>query len=232
MNSIQMTGKTVEDAIEIAIRELDADPNEVEIDVVSRGKSGVFGIGSEPAKVVVTRISQEVLTSEDVSDDSSLEDVSVSQGDVIEKGRETINKLIELMGIEVTSNLRRADNEDGGGPLFEIEGDDSGLLIGRRGETLRSLQFIIRMIARRHLDRPVDVYIDIQGYRDRRYKFVKNLAYRTAKKVIQLNEPIELDPMPPNERKIIHQSLSRDSRIVTESKGKGNTRYITIFPTR
>ena len=79
MNSIQMTGKTVEDAIEIAIRELDADPNEVEIDVVSRGKSGVFGIGSEPAKVVVTRISQGVLASEDVLDDSSLEDVSVPQ---------------------------------------------------------------------------------------------------------------------------------------------------------
>ena len=115
---------------------------------------------------------------------------------------------------------------------FEIDGEDSGLLIGRRGETLRSLQFIIRMIARRQLDRPVDVYIDIQGYRDRRYRFVKNLAHRTAKKVIQLNQPIELDPMPPNERKIIHQSLSRDSRIVTESKGKGNTRYITIFPTR
>ena len=73
------------------------------------------------------------------------------------------------------------------------------------------------MIARRQLDRPVDVYIDIQGYRDRRYRFVKNLAHRTAKKVIQLNEPIELDPMPPNERTIIHQSFPRDSRIVTES---------------
>ena len=86
MNSIQMTGKTVEDAIEIAIRELDAERDEVEIDVVSRGKSGVFGIGSEPAKVVVTRISKGVLASENVLDDSSSEDVSISQGDVLKMG--------------------------------------------------------------------------------------------------------------------------------------------------
>jgi len=141
-----------------------------------------------------------------------------------------LDYFLGAMGVVADTFVR--DDEEFGSLIFEIDGEDSGLLIGRRGETLRSLQFIIRMIARRQLDRPVDVFIDIQGYRDRRYRFVKNLAYRTAKKVIQLNEPIELDPMPPNERKIIHQSLSRDSRILTESKGKGNTRYITIFPVR
>ena len=230
MNSIQMTGKTVEDAIEIAIRELDADPNEVEIDVVSRGKSGVFGIGSEPAKVVVTRISQEVLTSEDVSDDSSLENVSVSQGDVIEKGRETINKLIELMGIEVTSNLRRADNEDGGGPLFEIEGDDSGLLIGRRGETLRSFQFLVRFLVGQSMGQRTNVSLDVEGYDDRRKQSLHNLAERVSQRVVKTGRSIELEPMNARERRLVHMFLADDSGVFTESSGSGSDRKIVIFP--
>ena len=230
MNSIQMTGKTVEDAIEIAIRELDAERDEVEIDVVSRGKSGVFGIGSEPAKVVVTRISKGVLTSENVLDDSSSEDVSVSQGDVIENGRETINKLIEFMGVDVTSNLRRADSEDGGGPLFEIEGDDSGLLIGRKGETLRSFQFLVRFLVSRNMVQRTNVSVDVDGYDDRRKQSLHNLAERVSQRVVRTGRSIELEPMNPRERRLVHMFLADESGVYTESSGSGSDRKIVIFP--
>ena len=230
MNSIQMTGKTVEDAIEIAIRELDAERDEVEIDVVSRGKSGVFGIGSEPAKVVVTRISKGVLTSENVLDDSSSEDVSVSQGDVIENGRETINKLIEFMGVDVTSNLRRADSEDGGGPLFEIEGDDSGLLIGRKGETLRSFQFLVRFLVSRNMGQRTNVSVDVEGYDDRRKQSLHNLAERVSQRVVRTGLSIELEPMNPRERRLVHMFLADESGVYTESSGSGSDRKIVIFP--
>ena len=131
------------------------------------------------------------------------------------------------MGVVAETYIRDEESES---LVFEIDGEDSGLLIGRRGETLRSLQFLVRMISKRQLERQTNVYIDVQGYRDRRYRFIKSLAHKSAKRVIDLKEPIELDPMPPNERKIIHQSLSRNSRIATESRGKGNRRRITIFP--
>jgi spoIIIJ-associated protein len=220
----------VEDAIEIAIRELDAERDEVEIDVVSRGKTGVFGIGSEPAKVVVTRISKGILASGNVLDDSSSEDVSVSQGDVIENGRETINKLIEFMGIDVTSNLRRADNEDGGGPLFEIEGDDSGLLIGRKGETLRSFQFLVRFLVGRNMGQRTNVSVDVEGYDDRRKQSLHNLAERVSQRVVRTGRSIELEPMNPRERRLVHMFLADENGVYTESSGSGSDRKIVIFP--
>ena len=230
MNSIQMTGKTVEDAIEIALRELDADQDEVEIDVVSRGKAGVFGIGSEPAKVVVTRIPDRVLVSDNEFADSDTEEATVSHGDVIESGRETINKLIDLMGIEVTSTLRRADNEDGGGPLFEIEGDDSGLLIGRRGETLRSFQFLVRFLVSQSMGERTNVSLDVEGYDDRRKQSLTNLAKRVSQRVVKTGRSIELEPMNARERRLVHMFLADDSGVFTESSGSGNDRKIVIFP--
>jgi len=132
MESIEMTGKTVDEALEIALRELDADRGEVEIDVISRGKSGMFGIGSEPAKIKVTKL--------------SIESNDIDSPDIVTVSREVINNLISKMGVNVICNLRQSDSEDIGGPVFEIEGDDSGLLIGRKGETLRSLQFLVRYL--------------------------------------------------------------------------------------
>ena len=140
---------------------------------------------------------------------------------------ELLDYFLGAMGVVAETYIRDEESES---LVFEIDGEDSGLLIGRRGETLRSLQFLVRMISKRQLERQTNVYIDVQGYRDRRYRFIKSLAHKSAKRVIDLKEPIELDPMPPNERKIIHQSLSRNSRIATESRGKGNRRRITIFP--
>ena len=254
----KFTGKDVNEATGLALQEIGVKLEDLDIKVINPGRSGILGFGGEHAEIEVSLISGEpfedelVIKSNERKIFKSSKNVTrrkknkdIDKVDQVDPGNQSIKvrdgddeKLIGqlldyflgAMGVVAETFVR--DDEEIGSLIFEIDGEDSGLLIGRRGETLRSLQFIIRMIARRQLDRPVDVYIDIQGYRDRRYRFVKNLAHRTAKKVIQLNEPIELDPMPPNERKIIHQSLSRDSRIVTESKGNGNTRYITIFPTR
>ena len=122
MKSIEMTAKTVEEAIEIALKELDADRVEVEIDVISRGKPGILGIGSELAAVRVTKVD--------------------GTSDTLSSASEVINNLVSHMDVDVVVNLKEADNEETGAPVFEIEGDDSGLLIGRKGETLRSLQSV------------------------------------------------------------------------------------------
>ena len=218
MNTIQMTGKTVEDAIEIALRELDVDRGEAEIDVISRGKAGVFGIGSEPAKV---RVSKVVLSSSNEVDSSS---------DVIRVARETIDELISLMDVDVMCNLRQAESEEVGGPLFEIEGDDSGLLIGRKGETLRSLQFMVRFLVSRKTGQRANLSVDVEGYDDRRRQSLTNLANRVAQRVVKTGRSIELEPMNPRERRLVHIALSENGDVYTESTGIGEGRRVVILP--
>ena len=218
MNTIQMTGKTVEDAIEIALRELDVDRGEVEIDVISRGKAGVFGIGSEPAKV---RVSKVVLRSSNEVDSSS---------DVIRVARETIDELISLMDVDVMCNLRQAESEEVGGPLFEIEGDDSGLLIGRKGETLRSLQFMVRFLVSRKTGERANLSVDVEGYDDRRRQSLSSLANRVAQRVVKTGRSIELEPMNPRERRLVHITLSENGDVYTESSGTGEGRRVVILP--
>ena len=218
MNTIQMTGKTVEEAIEIALRELDVDRDEVEIDVISRGKAGVFGIGSEPAKVKVSKV---VLSSSKDADSSS---------DVIRVARETIDELISLMDVDVMCNLRQAESEEVGGPLFEIEGDDSGLLIGRKGETLRALQFMVRFLVSRKTGERANLSVDVEGYDDRRRQSLSNLANRVAQRVIKTGRSIELEPMNPRERRLVHITLSESGDVYTESSGTGEGRRVVILP--
>ena len=218
MNTIQMTGKTVEDAIEIALRELDVDRGEVEIDVISRGKAGVFGLGSEPAKVKVSKL---LLSSSREVDSSS---------DVIRVARETIDELISLMDVDVMCNLRQAESEEVGGPLFEIEGDDSGLLIGRKGETLRSLQFMVRFLVSRKTGERANLSVDVEGYDDRRRQSLSNLANRVAQRVVKTGRSIELEPMNPRERRLVHITLSENGDVYTESSGTGEGRRVVILP--
>lgn len=218
MNTIQMTGKTVEDAIEIALRELDVDRGEVEIDVISRGKAGVFGLGSEPAKVKVSKL---LLSSSKEVDSSS---------DVIRVARETIDELISLMDVDVMCNLRQAESEEVGGPLFEIEGDDSGLLIGRKGETLRSLQFMVRFLVSRKTGERANLSVDVEGYDDRRRQSLSSLANRVAQRVVKTGRSIELEPMNPRERRLVHITLSENGDVYTESSGTGEGRRVVILP--
>ena len=209
MSQIEMTARTVEEAIEVALKELDADRSDVEIDVVSRGKSGLLGIGAEPAKVRVTLL------------DSPSEIVTVTS--------EVIQSLLSLMDAEVVLTLKQMHNDDLDGPIFEIEGDDAGLLIGRKGETLKTLQFLVRYIVSQRLDDRVNLMIDVEGYQERRHQSLANMARRVARRVTDTGKPITLEPMPPNERRIVHLTLSDHPMVTTESTGMGSSRQVVIL---
>ena len=216
MESIEMTGKTVDEALEIALRELDVDRGEVEIDVISRGKSGMFGIGSEPAKIKVTKL--------------SIESNDIDSPDIVTVSREVINNLISNMGVNVICNLRQSDSEDIGGPVFEIEGDDSGLLIGRKGETLRSLQFLVRYLVSKKTGQRANLSLDVEGYDERRRQSLSNLANRVSQRVIKTGRSIELEPMNARERRVVHMALSDRDDVFTESSGSGEDRRVVISP--
>ena len=209
MRQIEMTARTVEEAIEVALKELDADRSDVEIDVVSRGKSGLLGIGAEPARVRVTLL------------DAPSEIVTVTS--------EVIQSLLSLMDAEVVLTLKQMHNDDLDGPIFEIEGDDAGLIIGRKGETLKTLQFLVRYIVGQRLDDRVNLMIDVEGYQERRHQSLANMAQRVARRVTDTGKPITLEPMPPNERRIVHLTLSDHPKVTTESTGMGSSRQVVIL---
>ena len=210
MKSIEMTAKTVEEAIEIALKELDVDRVEVEIDVISRGKAGILGIGSELASVRVTKVD--------------------GTSDVLDSANEVIKNLLSHMDVDVVVNLKEADNEETGGPIFEIEGDDSGLLIGRKGETLRSLQFLTRFIVGRQTGERANISLDVEGYDERRKQSLANLANRVAQRVVKTGRSIELEPMSARERRLVHVALAENSEVYTESSGEGRDRRVVVIP--
>ena len=210
MREIEISARTVEEAIEIALKELDADRGDVEVDVVSRGKSGILGIGSEPAVVRVSAIE--------------------SAPDSVVVASEVIQTLIDHLDADVVLTLKQVHNDDLDGPIFEIEGDDAGLLIGRKGETLKTLQFLVRYVVSHKLDERVNLMIDVEGYQQRRHQSLENMARRVARRVSDTGRSITLEPMPANERRIVHLALSENPRVTTESTGYGESRQVTVQP--
>ena len=210
MRKIEMTAKTADEAIEIALKELDVERQDVEIDVVSHGKAGILGIGAEPAKVRVT--------------------VLEKTSDIVQVATEILEDIVDLTGVDVTVMLRHAHRDDVGGPVFDIDGDDAGLLIGRRGETLRSLQFLTTFIASRIMEERVSIFVDVAGYQERRYDSLRGLAQKVARRVASSGRPITLEPMPPNERRIVHLALADNPDVETGSTGSGEGRRVVVEP--
>ena len=193
------------------MHELDAARDEVEVEVISRGKVGFLGIGSEDAKIRVRKLS--------IQDDAG------------HKTMEVVSTILDLAGASAVCTLRSAHDPQSGGPQVDIEGEDAGLLIGRRGETLRSLQFIVNIIVNRNQDKNVRVLLDVEEYRLRRQRSLEELAQRVANKVSATGRSIALEPMPPAERRVVHLALANNPSVTTESSGWGNGRRVSISPT-
>jgi len=141
---------------------------------------------------------------------------------------ELIDYFLGAMGV-VAETYIREDDEDGS-MTFEIEGQDAGLLIGRRGETLQALQFLVRMVTNRQLGRKAYVVIDIEDYLERRVQMLRRLARRMAGMVGSSGREDSLEPMSPAERRIVHMALAGHPEVRTESEGEGNQRRVVIFP--
>jgi len=210
MEMREVTAKSVEEAIELALKELGAKREEVEVEVLSRGKAGFLGIGAEPARVRVRRLTT-------TESPASL-------------AMEVMKKLLSAAGVTATATLRSAQDPETGGPIIDIGGDDSGLLIGRRGETLRALQFLVNLLVNKQLEKPVRVGVDVEQYRERRYKALRELALRVAERAASSGRTITLEPMPSAERRIVHLALADHPQVTTQSIGFGNSRKVAIIP--
>ena len=207
-----MSARTVEEAIELALKELDVDRDEAEVEILSRGKAGFLGIGAELARVKVTKISE----------GRTAASTAV----------EAISRILEHAGVNVSRTLRAANDPDSGGPVIDLEGEDSGLLIGRRGQTLAALQFLVNMIVRKEFGDGVRVVLDVEHYRQRREASLRDMATKVASRVVQSSRSVTLEPMNAADRRIVHTALTDYAGVTTESSGMGEDRKVTISPAR
>ncbi len=214
--------------------------------MLSRGKAGFLGIGAEVARVRVTRIGSEGAARTVPPADPAEEPVELEVGETpapvpvagTEEGTVAglalvaLNNILSTSGVNVTCSVRTADDPEVGGPIIDISGDDSGLLIGRRGQSLQSLQFIVNLIVRKEFGESVRVVLDVERYRQRREASLRDMAFKVAERVTQTGRGITLEPMSAADRRIIHLSLADRDDVSTESVGFGEERKVSIFPKR
>ena len=142
-----------------------------------------------------------------------------------------VNRMLKAMGVEARATIRSSGSGEGDPTVIDIQGEDAGLIIGRRGETLRALQFLVNIILSRQEEGSGTVVVDVEQYRERRQRQVSTLASRMAERAVVGGQPVTLDPMTPSDRRIVHVTLADNQAVVTESSGEGSQRRVTISPT-
>jgi spoIIIJ-associated protein len=214
--SMELSASSVEEAIKQALNQLGVTREEVRVTVLDEGKRGVLGLGSEPARVKVELV------------EPAGEDVSV----LGEVARSALEALLTRMDIEASVETQvqpaAGEGEIAAQITFDIKGDDLGILIGRRGQTLSCLQFMVRLIVGHQTKTWVPITVDVEGYRMRRCEKLRALAGRLAEQVRTRRSPFTLEPMLAYERRIIHLALTDHPDVTTESIGEGEARRVVI----
>lgn len=203
----EFTGKTVDDALTNATVSLGLTSDEIEYEVVSEGSTGFLGIGSKEA---VIKVAIKTVT-------------AISP---VDNAIEFLNGVFKAMELEVTINATFDEVENN--LDIELAGPEMGVLIGKRGATLDSLQYLTNLAVNRTSDKYVRVKIDTEDYRNRRKQTLENLAKNMASKVKRTRRPVSLEAMNPYERRIIHSALQNDSNVTTHSEGEEPNRYVVI----
>jgi len=206
MERIEITAATTEEAIEKAEAQLGLSRDQFEVEVVREGKPGILGVGSREAMIKVTPINL------------LKEDAVRSVVEILD----TLLGLLDILGkVEVLSNEL---------PLaLDIEGDDLGILIGRRGQTLASLEYITKLVVVGRLKTWIPLTVDIGGYKKRRRDSLQRLALYLAEQVKSRRRAITMEPMPADERRIVHLTLADDPDVTTQSIDEGENRKVVIL---
>jgi spoIIIJ-associated protein len=234
MKSIEISARTVAEAVELALAQLGKDRDEVAIEVLESGEAG------DEALVRVTVVDDDDDEGESSAVVTSADMHSAHLAEASALARRILEDLLQRLDTPafVTAVVSRVPGQKGDieeTVTLHVEGADEeamGLLIGRRGETLRSLQFLLNLMVSRKMQKWPQIVVDVGNYRQRRQESLEGLARRMAERVRQTGRPIVLEPMAAYERRIVHLALREDSSIYTESSGEGENRKIVIYPTK
>lgn len=219
MESLEISAPTLEEAIKRALEQLGVSREEVEITVVNEGKSGIMGMGAEDATIIVR----------------PLTDMPEERNNIVTTAKDVLETLLTKMGVTgsiVPPAKPFIDEEaDVSAPItLDIKGEDLGILIGRRGQTLSCLQYIVRLIVGHQTKTWLPIIIDVEGYKQRRYEALRALAWRIAEQVKASGTLFTLEPMPAFERRIIHLALVNHPDVTTQSINDGEARRVVVLP--
>lgn len=282
----EFSGRSVDEAIAEGLAKLGLRSNQVEIEVLNRGSRGIFGLGSEPARVRITRSEPAApkapatsapatpavqaeppapsvtqtpdptpppvkaepaaqspqssrqrgsnLMDDEGDDGRESEDgdeaETVSDEELATMAIELLNQLVTNMGFEAQVNADWQEADDNGERylLLDIQGEDVSPLIGRRGETLASIQYLVRLMINQRIKRWKNIVVDVEQYKERRVNQLTQLAKRMADQVEETGRAVSLEPMPANERRIVHLALRDHPAVYTQSSGEGERRKVHI----
>ena len=219
MKEVEISAKNVEAAIHQALEKLGVSRDEVEVTVLSEGRTGILGLGAGEARIRVR----------------PLVTIPEKESDIAETAERVLETLLSEMGVSasvIPSAQPLVEGQVGtSAPIaFDIKGDDLGILIGRRGQTLACLQYMVRVIVAHQRKAWLPIFIDVDGYKQRRHKALQSLALSVAEQVKVKQAPFTLEPMPAYERRIIHLTLAEHPDVTTESIGVGEARKVVILP--
>lgn len=206
MEYVEISAKTVNDAITEACRKFSVTSDKLDFEVIEEGSAGFLGIGSKPA-IIKAGIKVEKLTVEEIA-------------------KNFLNEVFAAMNMEVTVNVEFDEKE--GNMDIDLSGEEMGVLIGKRGQTLDSLQYIVNLVVNKESDDYIRVKLDTENYRQRRRETLENLAKNIAYKVKKTKRPVSLEPMNPYERRIIHSALQGDKLVSTHSEGDEPFRKVVV----
>ncbi len=222
MTEYEFEGKTTEEAIQAASRELDIPEEELRIDIIEPGSGGIFGlVGSKKAKIKVA-----VEDEEPDKQDKQDEQVEVAQDDGIQLAKDALENILARIPVEASVQAEATD----GKIILDINGDKSGLLIGRKGKTLDALQFIVNKIVNKAMERKMHVVVDSENYRRRRQESLTQMARKIADKAKRIKKPVSTNPLNPHDRRIIHLALKEDNELDTKSRGDGLLKKVLVIP--
>jgi len=206
VREITASGQSIDEAVQSALEQLNATKDQVEIDVIDEGKKGLLGVfGSKRAVVKVTIVK-----------------------DKLEEAERFIADVTEKMGLDVNIETVVEANH----VTFSLSGDKIALLIGKRGQTLNALQYIVQLVLNKDATEYYAVTVDAEGYRERRKETLESLALKMADKAKRIGKKVALEPMPAYERKIIHTTLQEEQDVETYSDGNDPHRHIVIKPNK
>ena len=248
--TLEKIAPTVEEAIAEGLTELGLTAESVDVEVLDNGSRGLFGVGSRQARVRLTvktlpsgpetgaekpettRVKASSRLDEVASVEASEDAFSVLDDNLLFISRQTVAELLEMMKVPAQIEVRYGEpDEEGQHPvLVDVQGDDLGVLIGRRAEILNALQYVVNLIVSKQVEHWVQVNIDVQGYRARHERQLRQMAQRMADQAMKAGRRQVLEPMSASDRRIIHLELRDHPSVTTQSVGEEPTRKVTIVP--
>ena len=231
MDYIETEGDTIDQAIENALKVLAVGRDKITIDILSEGKRGILGFGAQKARIraTLTRSGSDL---RDARSDATAAEQPVPEGAMaasIEQARAVLQETLRLMGTEASVEVKCA--ETAGEAILEIHTERSGLLIGRKGQTLDALQYLVgRIVGDRQGNEGAYIIIDVENYRERRRKTLQDMALRLGEKAKRQRKTVAVDALSPADRRVIHAALQDDPWLTTKSLGQGSYRRLLIIP--